>query len=201
MSKRVKLNAAKIVGLRIARGWDAETFARRAELSKRTITSVESEDCDGVSPFTLTSVARALNVPPEELVFDEIPRKEEGKRIKITIEVPEPYDAFDETIDGELLINAIRAFLKLPMTTAEIVGVREGSTIVDIEIDEGDARTFAHGLSMIPRQSISSYDLINNHYLGVESFVLRIPWIVHMVNKIRIDDKEWVFLKESKWGF
>jgi transcriptional regulator with XRE-family HTH domain/tetratricopeptide (TPR) repeat protein len=62
-------NVRRIIQLRTKKGWNQEDLARVAALSKRTVENVENGRPANFNLHTLSAIATALNVAPEEVII------------------------------------------------------------------------------------------------------------------------------------
>jgi transcriptional regulator with XRE-family HTH domain len=134
-NRTVEPDGEAIQRLRIEKGWRVEDLADKAGCSLKTVENVESGA--NIYVYTLKRIASALGVEPSELLIDDDDappaRMRKKERVwKITLEVSTPYDEFDESSD---LVNLLQALVsRLGGKEMEPTGVKEGSTLIEIEM-------------------------------------------------------------------
>jgi transcriptional regulator with XRE-family HTH domain len=132
-NRTVEPDGEAIQRLRIEKGWRVEDLAKRAGCSLKTVENVENGE--NIYVYTLKRIANALDSEPSELLIGDAPpeRMRKKERVwKITFEVSTPYDEFDESSDLVTLLQALVS--RLGGKEMEPVGVKEGSTLIEIEM-------------------------------------------------------------------
>lgn len=134
-NRTVEPDGEVVQRLRIEKGWRVEDLAKKAGCSLKTVENVEKGE--NVYLYTLKRIASALGVEPAELLIDEDDappaRMRKKERVwKITLEVSTPYDEFDESSDLVSLLQALVS--RLGGGEMEPTGVKEGSTLIEIEM-------------------------------------------------------------------
>jgi DNA-binding XRE family transcriptional regulator len=71
---RVQVNQKKIRELRMSRGWTQEKLADVSNVHTRTIQRIENDETSSIQ--SLNAIAKALNVEPEILHYEEAERVE-----------------------------------------------------------------------------------------------------------------------------
>jgi transcriptional regulator with XRE-family HTH domain len=106
--RTVEPDGQAIQRLRMQKGWRVEDLAKKAQCSLRTVENVESGE--NVYLFTLRRFAEALGVEVSTLMPGAMPPEQPKKErvLKVTIEVPTPYEEFDESKD---LVNLLQALV------------------------------------------------------------------------------------------
>jgi transcriptional regulator with XRE-family HTH domain len=134
-NRTVEPDGVEIQRLRIEKGWRVEDLAKKAGCSLKTVENVEKGA--NVYIYTLKRVASALGVEPSDLLIDgddaPLERRRKKERVfRITFEVSMPFDEFDESSD---LVSFLQGLVsRLGGGEMEPTGVREGSTLIEIEM-------------------------------------------------------------------
>jgi transcriptional regulator with XRE-family HTH domain len=100
----LKVDGGKLKELRLRAGLSQEQLARRCRVSNLTIFRIETGKTQATRELTLMSIADALSVEPDELLFGEqlirtrclAPRKTEAAMLD---ERTSPYDELKELFD------------------------------------------------------------------------------------------------------
>jgi transcriptional regulator with XRE-family HTH domain len=134
-NRTVEPDGVEIQRLRIEKGWRVEDLAKKAGCSLKTVENVEKGA--NVYIYTLKRVASALGVDPSDVLIDgddaPLERRRKKERVfKITFEVSVPFDEFDESSD---LVSFLQGLVsRLGGGEMEPTGVKEGSTLIEIEM-------------------------------------------------------------------
>jgi transcriptional regulator with XRE-family HTH domain len=134
-NRTVEPDGVEIQRLRIEKGWRVEDLAKKAGCSLKTVENVEKGA--NVYIYTLKRVASALGVEPSDLLIDgddaSLERRRKKERVfTITFEVSMPFDEFDESSD---LVSFLQTLVsRLGGGEMEPTGVKEGSTLIEIEM-------------------------------------------------------------------
>ncbi len=134
-NRTVEPDGVEIQRLRIEKGWRVEDLAKKAGCSLKTVENVEKGA--NVYIYTLKRVASALGVEPSDLLIDgddaPLERRRKKERVfRVTFEVSMPFDEFDESSD---LVSFLQTLVsRLGGGEMEPTGVKEGSTLIEIEM-------------------------------------------------------------------
>jgi transcriptional regulator with XRE-family HTH domain len=140
--RTVAIDADAVKRLRIAKGWKVEDLAKKVGCSLRTATNVERGA--NVYLFTASNFAEALGVELKDLLcgtFEKSTTKAEqppAKRaIHVDLKLRIPFPEFDETVDTARLMEFLSKCVNWS-AQVNFVAVRDGSTIVTLQIEEHD---------------------------------------------------------------
>lgn len=169
-----KPDAKKIERLRLQKGWEVSVLARKALISKRTLTNIMNGE--HVRLDTISRIAGAFKVECQELICGEGSPLENaqaitGRRVEVEIKLSFPFDDFDETKQLETFIHELARVLSA-RDPIVVNNVRAGSTIITAEMSEDDliALVEAFGQSALDTFRVDGITIRLGH--GVELNVL-----------------------------
>lgn len=131
-NRTVAPDGEAIQRLRIEKGWRVEDLANKARCSLKTVENVERGE--NVYLYTLRKFAEAFGVGVSTLMAGVLPPEPPKKEqvLRVIIEVPTPFEEFDESKN---LVNLLQALIRLLGGDGmEPTGVLPGSTLIEIEM-------------------------------------------------------------------